>query len=311
VIFVSRRALRTAALLFIFLGFSALAFSEEPLSASVCQLKSDPASFNHKLVRITSFMSHGFEDFSLQDPMCGSWFDIWLEYGGKSASGTVYCCGGSGERTRPKQIEVEGISIPLTEDRNFQTFDKLLHVPNTDTMVRATIIGRFFSGEKTLRRDGKAQWAGYGHLGCCSLLIIQQVLSVDPRNRNDLDYETFAEQPDLKHCGYRDLTPLQPYRDMLDAQENAEMGERAWAFDDPQRVAVDALAGLLKITPGLITGVKREKASQGKVIYKWHPKGKPVRYRVVVTRPYWLSFYSRQQGKVAWVVAAAYEECGP
>jgi hypothetical protein len=56
--------------------------------------------------------------------------------------------------------------------------------------------------------------------------------------------------------------------------------------------------------------MKEIRRSQGKVIYNWHPKGR-VRYMVVVNRPYWLSFYSHSRGKVPWVLAAAYEECGP
>jgi hypothetical protein len=292
------------------LSLTTLAFSEVPQEVSVCELKADPAAFNHKLVQVTSFLSHGFEDFSLQEPGCDSTFDIWLEYGGNFVSGTVYCCGGAGERTRPKQMEVENISIPLLEDENLHKLDRLLRVPPVYAIAHATLVGRFFAGREIPDPEGK-RWGGYGHMGCCSLLVIQQVLAVDPHDRNDLDYESFVDQPDidkLKCGGYRDLISILPYHDMLEAEEKAETAEGGWAFDDPERVAVDGLAKLLKLDEKSVTGMKETRKSQGKIIYEWHARGK-TRYMVVVNRPYWLSFYSRKQGRVAWVLAAAYEEC--
>ena len=43
----------------------------------------------------------------------------------------------------------------------------------------------------------------------------------------------------------------------------------------------------------------------------WRPETKKASYMVVVSRPYWLSFYAKDRQKVAWVLAAAYESsCG-
>jgi len=306
---VACRLPRTWKVIFVLAGLSTFVFSEEPEKVSVCQLTADPASFNHKLIQVTSFLSHGFEDFTLLDPSCVAGPDIWLEYGGKAASGTVYCCGGTGARSRPKEIKVENISIPLIEDDNFRKLDGLLQAPGHYAIAHATFLGRFFSGREISYPKGK-HWGGYGHMGCCSLLVIQQVLAVDPHDRNDLDYESYVDQPDVDklNCGgYRDLTGVLPYQDMLAAQTNAEGGKEFWAFDDPRRVAIEGLAKLLKVD-GTTIAVKELRKSQGKIIFEWHPKGKK-RYMVIITRPYWLSFYSHSQGKVAWVLAAAYEEC--
>ena len=59
-----------------------------------------------------------------------------------------------------------------------------------------------------------ANVGGYGHMGCCSLFVIQQVLAVDPNVRVDLNYESYAELPDIDKlkCGYQDLMDLQPYQ---------------------------------------------------------------------------------------------------
>jgi hypothetical protein len=301
---------KSCSLALIFLSFTLLAFSEEAEKVSVCQLKSNPPAFNHKLVEVTSFVSHGFEDFTLQEPSCGTWPDIWLEYGGVSASGTMYCCGVTNARTRPQQLEIEGISIPLVTDDNFRKFDQLLQVHGTYAMAHGTIIGRFFAGKEALYGKEK-QWRGYGHMGCCSLLVIQQVISVDDHERDDLDYESYVDQPDLEKlkCGsYRNLTPINHYRETWDAQEKAESPDGDWAFHDPLRVALSGLAAILKVDEKSITGLKVQKKTQGKVIYEWKPAHKKERYMLVVNRPYWLSYLSKN-GQVAWVLAAAYEEC--
>jgi len=82
------------------------AVEEQPATVTICQLKSAPAAYNHKLVEVTGFVSHAFEDFTVFDPTCPSWPGVWLEYGGKAKSGTMYCCGVTADRHRPKELKV-------------------------------------------------------------------------------------------------------------------------------------------------------------------------------------------------------------
>jgi len=284
---------------------------EEPIKIDVCKLKSDPAAYNHKLVQVTGFISHGFEDFTLFDPSCSSWPPVWLEYGGTAASGTMYCCGVTNARTRPKQLVIEKITISLVDDERFREFDKLIQ-RKYDLVVHATVVGRFFSGEQTQYPGGVFR-GGYGHMGCCTLLAIQQVISVDPQDRDDLDYGASPDQPKITKagCGYSDLSPIRPYDDLIKAQQSAETDQREWAFNDPRRVASGALARLLKIDERSITGMIQTRKAQGRSVYQWRPKAKRTSYMVVVSRPYWLSFYAKDAKKVAWVVTAAYKSsCG-
>jgi len=98
----------------LFSSFAAAARSEEPVKVTVCQLKADPAAYNHKLVEVEGFVSHDFEDFSFFDPTCPPTAeDIWLEYGGTEKSDTTYCCGPTAGTARPKELTVEGIAVPL------------------------------------------------------------------------------------------------------------------------------------------------------------------------------------------------------
>jgi hypothetical protein len=62
---------------------------EVPAKATVCQLLADRKAWDHKLVEVSGFASHGFEDSSFSDPDCPSRFELWMEYGGKGSTGTM------------------------------------------------------------------------------------------------------------------------------------------------------------------------------------------------------------------------------
>jgi hypothetical protein len=286
---------------------------EQPEKVTVCQLKNSPPAYNHKLIEVTAFVSHDFEDFTVFDPTCPSWPDVWLEYGGTSKSGTMYCCGVTADRHRPKELEVENIPITLTVNDEFRRFDKLVQPPfrseRHGSVVHAIIVGRFFAGRQRFEKGNR--WGGFGHMGCCTLLAIQEIKSVDPQDRDDLDYGASPDQPDTDKsgCGYRELTPLEPTVELIEAQQRAESGRENWAFEHPERVAADAL-GRLAAVKEPITGVKQRRKAQGRIVYEWRSSKTRAKYMVVVTRPYWLSFYARDPKSVAWVVAAAYEFCG-
>jgi hypothetical protein len=296
--------------------FAGVGRCEEPQKVSACQVKNDPATYNHKLIEVTGFVSHGFEDFGLFDPTCATYPYIWLEYGGKAKSGTMYCCGVTADRSRPRELVIENIAVPLVKDEGFKAFDNLIHL-TPSSIVHATVVGRFFSGKERHYPNG-VSWGGYGHMGCCSMLAIQQVISVDPHDRQDLDYGASPDQPkmDKAGCGFKSLFPLLPYEDLIyedliEAQHRAEVAQPGWEFDDPQRVASEALARLVKIDQTSTEGMKQTRTSQGRIVYEWIPAGERVSYMVVVSRPYWLSYYSKDPTKIAWVVIAAYESsCG-
>jgi hypothetical protein len=280
--------------------------ADGPLKISLCRLKSDPKTYNHKLVEVTGFVSHGFEDFTLFDPACEKWPDVWLEYGGTAKSGTMYCCGVTSERTRPQPLVVDGVTIELVQDERFKQFDKLIS-NGRDSMVHATIAGRFFSGEP-VNNDVKS-FGGYGHMGCCTLLAIQQIVSVDPRESSELDYGTWADQPNLERggCGYEILNEISNRSVLIKAQERADLGQEEWAFSDPRRVASEELARLLKLSDTSTIELTQTGRRQGRLIYWWRPRGKREHYMVVVSRPYMLSFYAKDSKRVAWVMIGAFK----
>jgi hypothetical protein len=268
-------------------------------------------------VEVDAFVSHDFEDFSLFDPDCPAWPWVWLEYGGKSKSDTMYCCGPTAGKSRPQELKVEDIPIPLVDNDQFKQFDKQIQPPfrsgKYGSIVHATIVGRFFAGKKHIYPNGESAWTGYGHMGCCSLLAIQEIKLVDPQNRDDLDYGVSYDQPEMNKvgCGIQGLIPLEQSNILLRAQQQAEQGERAWAFDDPQRVASDALIEYAKLkVKGPLHLVEKRRA-QGRFVYEWRSTAKSMPFMVVVSRPYWLSFYAKDPKRIAWEVVDAHKTfCG-
>jgi hypothetical protein len=132
-------------------------------------------------------------------------------------------------------------------------------------------------------------------MGCCSLLAIQQVISVDPHDREDLDYRSSSDQPNLEKvgCGFQDLVPAWPYLDWLKAQQIAALQVSEFAFDNPRQVAIDALIQLAKLDEGSVTKLKDKQYSQGRIIYELRKYEGKATYMIVLSKPYLLSFYAK------------------
>ena len=282
-------------------------WSEEPQKVTVCQLQADPPSYNHKLVELQAFVSWGFEDFTLFDPACYNYPEVWLEYGGIENSGTIYFGAGSGKRQREKELVVENISIPLVDDDLFRRFDQHIHTPGPHgPLTRAKLVGRYFAGRKNTYPHGESDWGGFGHFGCCTLLAIEQIKDVNLEEPPGLDpggvpmpfISGFKPDPNA----YRFLTPADISKFMLESQKEAEDGSRPWAFDDPRRVALNLIQQDLPgktVDPSRLREISKHK---GAIEYKLKFAEAGKEYEVAVSRPYWLSFYARDPKRVAWVV---------
>jgi len=226
----------------VFLSFIALGLAKAQSTSDnvdVCELQRNPSAYNHKLITVRSHLTLAFEDFSLDPENCPrargtGW--VWLELGGDAGPQAMYCCG---DHSRPKgvNLEVERISIPLKEDVYLKQMMRLL-VAERDKAptgkpcygcryfrVYATLTGRFFAGEP----------GGYGHMGCCSLLAIQEVSDVT------------AERTKIPIGGHFSCThktwfwPRAVTRQQIALQRSAMSGEDDWRIYSMKRVALEAI----------------------------------------------------------------------
>jgi hypothetical protein len=157
--------------------------------ASPCDLVHDPAKFANQIVRVRGTVSLAFEDFTLETPDCGEGKDhrpVWLMYGGDEPTPTASTVN---DLSRPSGtvLKVEGRPITLRRDADLDLFVRRLVAERTVDVtgkncydncrlyrVTATLTGVFFAAQKEAL-------GGYGHLGCCHLLAIQQVSDVEAR----------------------------------------------------------------------------------------------------------------------------------
>lgn len=279
---------------------------------SLCQLFNDLGAFHHKSIEIEAFASHGFEDSSIFDPGCGARYSgIWMEYGGTSGTGTTYCCDVPPEKTRPAILTVEGIPLPLLENDNFKILDALLH-KDRGRVVRATLRGTFFAPKQArLGNSGPTEWGGFGHMGCCGLFVIQEVVSVFPQKIDGIDYASSLPVPDREKegCDLYESHFGEDWESLVAQQQAADRGSDTWRFDQPKRVGSEGLAKLLDESPDRIK-LDETLREDGRIIYYWRPKGrKGVRYMIVVNRPYVLSFEAQEPSKIVWTVAEIFTVC--
>lgn len=268
---------------------------------TLCELVAHPADDHRQRIEITAFVSYGFEDFKLFDPRCPEEFpSVWVDYGGKLSPGTIYCCDVPTERSRDTPLVVEDIETSIVMDRNLERFDHLLQTEG-DTVVHATLRGRFFA-----RESENVIGSGYGHFGLYSLFVIEQVVSVDDHDQREIDYRASPDQPELGGvgCYTKPIETIEP-PEAIRLQREAESGGRAWAFIDPRRVAMEQFRRMVGRSPRL--QVRELRKGPGNIIYEGRISGDPRTYWVIVSRPYWLTFYAATRERVLWIPIAAYE----
>lgn len=155
--------------------------TEKIINTNICEVATSPATFNHELIKLSGIVTHEFGLFTITDDNCKPHLSsIWLEYGGLIATPSVYKQQ-STEQTRSTPLVVDGLSTTLVDDSLFKKFDKKVMDLSSPSPFRATLIGRYFAGHEEEPSPGFKIWGGYGRLGCCTMLVIQQVVAVQDK----------------------------------------------------------------------------------------------------------------------------------
>jgi hypothetical protein len=175
--------MRTSLLTIIALPFLTLPLHAQsgPNDVSVCDLKTHPNAFDGKTIRVRSSLNVHFEDFTLGSADCDAQQGIWLAFGG-DVPGIVASTVNDNLRKSGVDLKVNGVSYGITKDEDFHKLYALIaarHGEKAAYHVTATLTGTFFSGEEIKVPNRESYFGGYGHLGCCSLLVITQVSNVE------------------------------------------------------------------------------------------------------------------------------------
>ena len=160
-----------------------------PPAVSFCDLLSNPKAFDGQWIQVHGRISLAFEDFTLWEQGCDRPLarSVWLEYGGDEETPTKFCCGDH-SRPKGKDISIRGQIIPLMRDAQMKEFiqkvrDRRSRQANGQACegslcnlyhLSATLTGLFLA----VPEDPNGGSKGYGHLGCCHLLVIYRVSDV-------------------------------------------------------------------------------------------------------------------------------------
>lgn len=205
-----RSTLKAVLVVFLFcLGFPTIASAQQhEEDVSPCDLAQKPKAYNRKLVRVRGTLTVEFEDFSLGLGNCHTEQEIWLAFGG-DVPGIVPSTVNDTIRTPGKNIRADGISVGIEKDDDLRRLYALItsrHGDKAEYRVTATLTGIFFAGRPTKFADGTSAYVGYGHLGCCSLLVISRVSNVDSAPPAKLSVGGVVVGPDKRPLG--DITVI-------------------------------------------------------------------------------------------------------
>lgn len=204
-----RSEMRRHLLLFVCMAAFATTLVAQTVDSTVCDILSNPLSFDGKIVRIKGTVIAGFDEFLVKDPNCkepGS--VIWLAYpeGTKAKGGPVASVTLQLAKNSPGAVSALPDRTPVTLDKNkdFKQFDSLLAAPPkingmclgcTRYTVAATLTGRLDLAKsmQLSRKDGKFVAAeGFGNMNRYPVrLVLQSVSDVTP---HEIDYASAAAE---------------------------------------------------------------------------------------------------------------------
>lgn len=249
----------------------------------VCSLQEKPWQFHTKQLVVEGFVFSGFESFTIQDPACRAELGIWLEY---AKSGLI-----SNEAWRRLQQVIQR---------------------HGSVMVKARMRGRFLAG-------ANGQLKGYGHLGCCSLFAVEEVLAVDDEQSEEWDYAAgprgATRMPQKSGCRFQESLKVWNWgAKMLEEQRAVEQAGASWVYTDPQRVAQRALEQFVPGNRG--GGLALDYSGPGRREFSWRgPREGSARnirtIRLILSKPRWLSYFAQDARRAPWMLVNAWAEDCP
>ena len=235
--------------LFLFYLASTALVSAQVVDVSVCEILTNPQSFDGKIVRMKGTVTAGFEEFAIKDPSCNQSVNaIWLAYpeGTKGKAGAVAFAQVQLARNNPSATpNPNRAQVKLDKNKEFKQFDSLLSSPYkvggmclgcARYSVAATMVGRL-DGIKDagIVRDSQGKFVGAQGFGNMNLYRARLVLqSVSDVSAHEIDYSkvsavTKDDSPHESSSGDPIAAARQSARAFKPDSQAAEQLERAAA----------------------------------------------------------------------------------
>jgi hypothetical protein len=198
-------------ILFVCVAAFACTLSAQTVDTSVCDVLSNPQSFEGKIVRVKGTVFAGFDEFTIKDPACKQPSSgIWLAYpeGSKAKAGPVAALQLQlAKNSAGKTAATNRVPVRLEKNKDFKQFDSLLSSPYKGSgscigcvryAVSATLTGRLDSSANTgAERDANGKFvavSGFGNMNRFRARLVLQ--SVSDIASQEIDYTKSAALKD-------------------------------------------------------------------------------------------------------------------
>lgn len=268
-----------------------LTAQERPWSVSPCELLKRPGMYGDTLVSVPGLVLYGPDQFTTHGYDCTDDYGVLrLEFGGNPTDPK--------DQFRLPQSRLEAGVVPLKKDADYDTMRRLMKQADDSgqtKMIRATLIGRFFSGPAVGTRSGEIKHPS-------ARLVISEVELVSSKLEDPVDFTLLPQTPakPAKGCTVTELAV--PTRDAEDKLQrlSREPSENLDYLSDPAQVAARAIAEQEKTDSD---AAQLRPVSDGVAIrsYAWTSDGGLRTYNVTVNRPYWLLPSTYSADTMIWV----------
>jgi hypothetical protein len=287
------RKLFLAVLLLLASTSSGVHAQERPWTVSPCELLKNPGLYLESLVSVpglvlygpNQFTSHGYDCADENEP-------LRLVFGGNPSDPK--------DRFRLSQSRLEDSTVPLKKDADYETLQKLIKSADAAgqvRMLRATLTGRFFTGQAVGTKSGEIKHPN-------PRLVISEVELVSNRLEDPVDFTPVPQAPAKAAKGCTATEIEVPSRDEEDKLQrlSREPSENLGYLNDPKAVAARAIADQENIAPA---DVESNLTPGNEAIalrsYSWASSDGRRTYAVTVDRPYWLLPGTYSGDSVIWV----------
>ena len=265
---------------------------ERPWAVSSCELLKNPGMYTDTLVSVSGLILYGPKQFTSHGYDCTDEHGaLLLAFGGDPTDPK--------DQFRLPQARLEAGTVPLKKDTDYEGMVRLMKQAEASgevKMLRATLRGRFFTGQAVGSKSGAITYPN-------ARLVISEVELVSNRLEDPVDFTpaSHVSAKPSKGCTTADLAvPSREEEDKLqrlsrEPSENLEYlanaGEvAARAIVSEENVSVEDIAKKLKL------------ASEGIALksFSWSSSDGARSYTVTVNRPFWLLPSTYSGDTVIW-----------
>ena len=270
-----------------------LTAQERPWSVSPCELLKKPGMYGDTMVSVPGFVLYGPNQFTTHGYDCPDALgSLRLEFGGNPTDPK--------DQFRLPQSRLEAGVVPLRKDADYDTLQRLMKQADASgqtKMIRATLVGRFFSGPAVGTKSGEIKHPD-------ARLVISEVELVSDKLEDPVDFTPLTSTIDKapKGCVTTEFPVLSHEENDKLQRLSREPSEELGYLSDPKQVAARLVSAQEDISLDEVATALRV-VSEGAAIkdYSWKSADGLRAYNITVNRPYWLLPSSYSADTVIWV----------